>query len=226
MTTVAEEVNMIKACLFDLDGVLVDTAKYHFLAWKRLAEELNITFTEHDNERLKGVSRMRSLDIILEIGNVTLEEGQKLTLADKKNEWYKEYIMKMDESEILSGVANFLSYLKEKKVRIALGSASKNSPIILERTGLAGYFDEIVDGNDVTTAKPDPEVFLLGAERLGVKPEDCIVFEDAQAGIEAAKAAGMRVVAVGLESQLIGGDLYVTDMQKDFDRLISFITEA
>lgn len=217
---------MIKGCLFDLDGVLVDTAKYHFLAWQRLAEELNITFTHEDNERLKGVSRMRSLDIILEIGQVTLEESQKITLADKKNEWYKEYITKMDESEILSGVAEFLTHIKAQGIKIALGSASKNSPIILERTGLAKYFDVIVDGNDVSTAKPDPEVFLLGAERLGLKPEECIVFEDAQAGIEAAKAGGMRVVAVGTEELLKGGDFYIKDMAKEFERLNTFIMEA
>lgn len=217
---------MIKGCLFDLDGVLVDTAKYHFLAWKRLAEELNITFTHDDNERLKGVSRMRSLDIILEIGQVTLEESQKITLADKKNEWYKEYIMKMDETEILSGVSEFLSHIKAQGMKIALGSASKNSPIILERTGLAKYFDAIVDGNDVKSAKPDPEVFLLGAERLGLKPEECIVFEDAQAGVEAAVAGGMKVVAVGTEELLKGADFYIQDMAKDFDRLNSFIAEV
>lgn len=216
---------MIKGCLFDLDGVLVDTAKYHFLAWKRLADELDIAFTHEDNERLKGVSRMRSLDIILEIGQVTLEESQKITLADKKNEWYKEYIMKMDESEILSGVSQFLEHIRNKGIKIALGSASKNSPIILERTGLAKYFDAIVDGNDVSSAKPDPEVFLLGAEKLGLKPEDCLVFEDAQAGIEAAKAGGMKVVAVGTEELLKGGDLYIQDMAKDFDRLNTFIME-
>lgn len=217
---------MIKGCLFDLDGVLVDTAKYHFLAWQRLAEELGITFTHEDNERLKGVSRMRSLDIILEIGQVTLDESQKITLADKKNEWYKEYIMKMDESEILSGVAEFLAHLKAQGVKIALGSASKNSPIILERTGLAKFFDAIVDGNDVSAAKPDPEVFLLGAKRLGLNPDECIVFEDAQAGIEAAQAGGMKVVAVGTEELLKGGDLYIQDMAKDFDRLNTFISEA
>lgn len=217
---------MIKGCLFDLDGVLVDTAKYHFLAWERLAQTLGITFTHEDNERLKGVSRMRSLDIILEIGQVTLDESQKITLADKKNEWYKEYIMKMDESEILSGVSEFLSHIKTLGIKVALGSASKNSPIILERTGLYKYFDAIVDGNDVSSAKPDPEVFLLGAERLGLKPEECIVFEDAQAGIEAAIAGGMKVVAVGSEALLKGGNLYIQDMAKDFERLNQFLMEA
>lgn len=226
MITVAEEAHMIKGYIFDLDGVLVDTAKYHFLAWKQLAQTLNIDFTLEDNERLKGVSRMRSLDIILEIGQVTLEEGQKITLADQKNEWYKEYIMKMDETEILTGVSAFLTHIKAKGMKIALGSASKNSPIILERTGLSQFFDAIVDGNDVTTAKPDPEVFLLGAQRLGLPPEHCVVFEDAQAGIEAAKAAGMKVIAVGSEENLKGGDLYIENMEKDFERLEAYLMEV
>ncbi len=217
---------MVKGCLFDLDGVLVDTAKYHFLAWQRLAKEIGITFTHTDNERLKGVSRMRSLDIILEIGQVTLEESQKITLADKKNEWYKEYIMEMDETEVLSGVTEFLSHIRTLGIKTALGSASKNAPLILERTGLTPYFDAIVDGNEVATAKPDPEVFLLGASRLGLKPEECIVFEDAQAGIEAAIAGGMKVVAVGSETMLRGGHLYIQDMAEDFERLIQFLTEA
>lgn len=217
---------MIKGCLFDLDGVLVDTAKYHYLAWKRLAEEIGITFTEEDNERLKGVSRMRSLDIILEIGQVTLEESQKITLADKKNEWYKEYIMKMDEAEVLSGVSEFLRHIRQLGMKTALGSASKNAPVILERTGLSQYFDAIVDGNDVSSAKPDPEVFLLGATRLGLKPENCLVFEDAQAGIEAGIAGGMKVVAVGSEAVLKGGSLYIENMTKDFERLIQFLMEA
>ncbi len=217
---------MIKGCLFDLDGVLVDTAKYHYLAWKRLAEEIGITFTEEDNERLKGVSRMRSLDIILEIGQVTLDESQKITLADKKNEWYKEYVMKMDETEVLSGVSEFLKHIRQLGIKTALGSASKNAPMIMERTGLSQYFDAIVDGNDVSSAKPDPEVFLLGASRLGLSPEVCIVFEDAQAGIEAGIAGGMKVVAVGSERNLKGGSLYIQNMEKDFERLIQFLMEA
>lgn len=217
---------MIKGCLFDLDGVLVDTAKYHFLAWQRLAKELGITFTEEDNERLKGVSRMRSLDIILEIGQVTLEESQKITLADKKNEWYKEYVMQMDQSEVLSGVIEFLQHIRGLDIKTALGSASKNAPMILERTGLSPYFDAIVDGNHVSSAKPDPEVFLLGAEKLGLNPEDCIVFEDAQAGIEAGLAGGMKVIAVGSKETLRGANYYIQDMAKDFEGLIQFLMEA
>ncbi len=189
---------MIKACLFDLDGVLVDTAKYHYLAWKRLAEELGFYFSVHDNERLKGISRMASLDILLEVGNVADKSAkEKLEMADKKNGWYLDYITKMTPEEILPGVQDFLHDLKSRGVKIALGSASKNAGIILDRVGIAPLFDVVVDGNKVANAKPDPEVFLLGARGLDIPPSGCVVFEDAAAGIEAAIRAGMRSVGVG-----------------------------
>lgn len=187
----------LQLAIFDLDGVIVDTAKYHFLAWKRLADELGIHFTEHDNERLKGVSRMRSLEIILEIGGKQKTAAEKQELANRKNTWYVEYIMQMDASEILPGVLPFLQELKDNNIKIALGSASKNAPTILNRLGIAAFFDAIVDGNLVTKAKPDPEVFTLGAELLGIAPEAAVVFEDAQAGIEAALRAGMKAIGVG-----------------------------
>ncbi|MCT4672915.1 MAG: beta-phosphoglucomutase [Prolixibacteraceae bacterium] len=187
----------IKACLFDLDGVIVDTAKYHYIAWKELANELGFDFTEEDNERLKGVSRMRSLDILLEIGNKTLTEEEKLQYAEKKNTNYVSYIKKMQEDEILPGVKKFLTDLRNNGIKIALGSASKNAPLILNQIGLTSYFDEIVDGNSVSNAKPDPEVFTKGASLLGVEPKDCVVFEDAVAGIEAAIAGGMYSIGVG-----------------------------
>lgn len=187
----------IKACLFDLDGVIVDTAKYHYIAWKELANELGFDFTEEDNERLKGVSRMRSLDILLEIGNKTLTEEEKLQYAEKKNTNYVSYIQKMQEDEILPGVKKFLTDLRNNGIKIALGSASKNAPLILNQIGLTSYFDEIVDGNSVANAKPDPEVFTKGASLLGVDPKDCVVFEDAVAGIEAAIAGGMYSIGVG-----------------------------
>lgn len=187
----------IKACLFDLDGVIVDTAKYHYIAWKELANELGFDFTEEDNERLKGVSRMRSLDILLEIGNKTLTEEEKLQYAEKKNTNYVSYIKKMQEDEILPGVKKFLTDLRNNGIKIALGSASKNAPLILNQIGLTSYFDEIVDGNSVANAKPDPEVFTKGASLLGVEPKDCVVFEDAVAGIEAAIAGGMYSIGVG-----------------------------
>jgi beta-phosphoglucomutase len=187
----------IKACLFDLDGVLVDTAKYHFLAWKRLADELGFDFTEQDNERLKGVSRMASLDILLAVGNVQLDEETKITLAEKKNNWYVEYISKMDDSEILPGSLAFLQDLKQHGIKIALGSASKNAMTILNNANLVPYFDAIIDGTKTSNAKPDPEVFILGAEAVQVAPEHCVVFEDAEAGIEAAVRAGMRSIGIG-----------------------------
>ena len=187
----------LQLAIFDLDGVICDTAKYHYLAWKRLAQELGFDFTEKDNERLKGVSRMRSLEILLEVGGLEKTEEEKAKLAEKKNTWYVEYILQMDSSELLPGVLDFLEELKENEVKLALGSASKNARTILQRLGITPLFDAIVDGNLVTKAKPDPEVFTLGAELLGIPPENAVVFEDAQAGIEAALAAGMKVIGVG-----------------------------
>ncbi|MBZ4646651.1 MAG: pgmB [Clostridia bacterium] len=205
----------LKAAIFDLDGVIVDTAKYHFLAWKRLSEELGINFTIEDNERLKGVSRMRSLEIILEIGGIDLSEDVKAQLAEKKNEWYKEYINQMNESEILRGAREFILKLRERGIKTALGSASKNAKTILEKVGLSELFDVIVDGNVVSKAKPDPEVFIKAAEQLGIAPESCAVFEDAQAGIQAAKAAGMAAVGIGTKEVL-----------KDADYIIAGLYEA
>lgn len=189
--------NRIKGAIFDLDGVIVDTAKYHYLAWKWLAEQRGIPFTEHDNERLKGVSRMRSLDIILEIGGLTLTDEEKEEMATRKNELYLEYIRRMDASEILPGAREYILALRDKGVRIALGSASKNAAFILERVGIGDLFDAVIDGTKVSKAKPDPEVFLVASDSLGLKPEECAVFEDAEAGVQAAKAAGIYVVGIG-----------------------------
>ena len=186
-----------RAAIFDLDGVIVDTAKYHYLAWKRLANELGFDFTERDNERLKGVSRMRSLEILLEIGGLDLDEEEKSALAEKKNGWYVEYIREMDESELLPGARECLIRLREKGVKTALGSASKNTPTIINGLNIVDLFDAVVDGNKTSKAKPDPEVFLLGAQELGVDPADCVVFEDAEAGLQAARAAGMYAIGVG-----------------------------
>ena len=186
-----------KAFIFDLDGVIVDTAKYHYLAWRELAIQLGFDFTMEQNERLKGVSRVRSLEILLDLGKVHLEEDQKSKYLIEKNEQYLQYIAKMDHSEILPGIDDLLHYLKLNKVPFSLGSASKNARLILETLDLIDLFDAIVDGNDVSTAKPDPEVFLIAAQKLGVQPEDCIVIEDAQAGIEAANKAGMIIIGIG-----------------------------
>ena len=187
----------IKACIFDLDGVIVDTAKYHYLAWKRLADDLNIHFTEKDNERLKGVSRMASLNIILEIGNMKLDDAKKEEYASLKNRWYVDYINLMTPEEILPGVIEFIRELKNVNIRIALGSASTNTSLILERVNLKNLFDAIADGNNVSKAKPDPEIFLKAAEMVGVNPENCVVFEDAASGVEAALNAGMKCVGIG-----------------------------
>jgi beta-phosphoglucomutase len=187
----------ITACLFDLDGVLVDTARYHYLAWKKLADELGIEFTLEHNELLKGVSRMDSLDIILNLGKLQRSQEQKNELAEQKNSVYLDYIMQMEEDEILPGVKDFLSDLRQKKIGVALGSASKNAPLILERLKIGDLFDAVIDGTKVSKAKPDPEVFLQGAEALSAKPGECIVFEDAIAGIDAACNAGMMSVGVG-----------------------------
>lgn len=210
----------IKACLFDLDGVLVDTAKYHFLAWKRLAEELGFVFTEQDNERLKGVSRMASLDILLAVGHIQLDDETKQALAEKKNNWYVDYISHMDETEILPGALSFLQELKVNRILVALGSASKNAMTILINTKMVPYFDAIIDGTKTASAKPDPEVFLLGASELGVSPAECVVFEDAAAGIEAANRAGMRSIGVGTAAVLGSADDVISSLQEmSFSRL-------
>lgn len=198
----------IQAALFDLDGVLVDTAKYHYLAWKRLAQELGFFFSKKQNERLKGVSRMRSLEILLEEGNLSGEFSQEemLDMASRKNAWYVEYIENLKRSELFPGARECLTYLRGRGIRTALGSASKNSGLILERLEITDLFDAIVDGNMVSRAKPDPEVFERGAQLLQVPYESCVVFEDSQAGLEAGRAAGMYTVAIGTSENLAGYD--------------------
>jgi len=186
-----------RACIFDLDGVLVDTARFHYLAWKRLADQLGIHFSEEDNERLKGVSRMDSLEIILEIGKLDLSNELKNEYASLKNEWYVNYISRMTPDEILPGSREFLQELRAAGIRTAIGSASRNTPMILERVGILNLFDAVADGNNVRKAKPDPEVFNKAAELLGINPAECIVFEDAIAGIQAALNAGMFCIGVG-----------------------------
>jgi len=191
-----------KAFIFDLDGVIVDTAKYHFLAWQKIASQLGIEFTPEHNEHLKGVSRVRSLDIILELGKIIASQEDKNKWLLQKNEDYLSYLVDMDQSEILEGVLPILQFLKQNNHLIALGSASKNARPILEKTGIIHYFDAIVDGNDVTNAKPDPEVFLQAARLLNVNPENAIVFEDSVAGIQAANIAKMISIGIGEESIL------------------------
>jgi beta-phosphoglucomutase len=186
-----------KAFIFDLDGVIVDTAKFHYLAWKELANELGFEFTEEQNEDLKGVSRVASLEILLNIGKVQLSNERKEELLKEKNEQYLGYIAKMGQDEILPGIKKILQYLKENEIPFSLGSASKNARLILRILGLYDLFDAIVDGNDVSSAKPDPEVFLIAAKKLNKDPHDCIVIEDAQAGIQAANNARMMSIGIG-----------------------------
>ncbi|NRB60254.1 MAG: beta-phosphoglucomutase [Winogradskyella sp.] len=204
-----------KGFIFDLDGVIVDTAKYHFLAWKNLANSIGIDFTHEQNEQLKGVSRIKSLEKILAWGNKTISDTEFQQLMHDKNEDYLQYINKMDASEILPDVSRVLDFLIEGNQAIALGSASKNARPILEKVDLLSKFEEIVDGNDVTKAKPDPEVFLIGAKLLNINPEDCIVFEDSVAGIEAANVANM--ISIGIGSKNVLG--HANHVFKDFTEI-------
>jgi len=215
---------MIKALIFDLDGVIVDTAKYHYIAWKELADSLGFEFTKEHNERLKGVSRVRSLEILLEIGNLTFDDEAKQRFAINKNERYVEYVMKMTTDEILPGVIDFIEEARSKGLKIALGSASKNAMTILKQTNIVDYFDAVVDGTNVSIAKPDPEVFLKGAEALNVKPEECLVFEDAEAGVEAAIRGNMLCVGIG-SPETLGNANYVMPGFKDmsYEKLIEII---
>lgn len=204
-----------KGFIFDLDGVIVDTAKYHFLAWKNLANSLGIDFTKEQNEQLKGVSRINSLEKILNWGNKTVSADEFQKLLVQKNEEYLEYITKMDESEILPDTEKILDFLIQNNQGIALGSASKNAVPILEKINLLSKFECIVDGNSVIKGKPNPEVFLKAADGLQVPPTDCIVFEDSIAGIQAANAADMISIGIGEQTVLHEAD-YVF---KDFTEL-------
>ena len=200
-----------KGFIFDLDGVIVDTAKYHFLAWKKLANSIGIDFSEEQNEQLKGVSRKASLEKILAWGNVTLTEAEFNDLMAKKNEDYLGYIDNMNEDEILVDVPKILNFILGKDQRVALGSASKNAKSILEKVHLLDKFEAIVDGNEVSKAKPDPEVFSIAARQIGMHPEECIVFEDSLAGIQAANAINMCSIGIGDPSVLKEADFVFKD---------------
>jgi beta-phosphoglucomutase len=201
---------LIKACIFDLDGVIVDTAHYHFLAWKRLADELGIPFTHEDNERLKGVSRMKSLEIILELGGLTLSDHTKEVMANKKNSWFVDYVDRMMPEEIFPGVKQLISNLKSNGVKVGLASSSKNAKTVIQLLRIQQDFDAVVDGTMVVHSKPDPEIFLLTAYKLGVDPKNCVVFEDAEAGVEAALAAGMKCIGVGSPDLLNAADRVIS----------------
>lgn len=203
----------IKAFLFDLDGVIVDTAIYHYQAWKRLANELGFDISEEFNEQLKGVSRTESLDLILAHGGLTISDEKKTELATQKNEWYLELVSRMTSDDILPGVATFFAQVRKAGLLTALGSVSKNAPLILERIGMTDAFDAIIDGTKISKGKPDPEVFAKGAAELGVRPAECVVFEDAVAGVEAGKRGGMFVVGIGSPEVLIQADLIAPSLE-------------
>lgn len=192
----------MKGAIFDLDGVLVDTAKYHFQAWQRLAHSLGIEFSEDDNEALKGVSRLESLERILDKGKIEKSVEEKEKLMQLKNQWYLDLVVEMTSGEALPGAIAFLEDCKSKGIKIALGSSSKNAPLILNKLNIGHLFDAVVDGNVVNLSKPNPTVFLTAAKNIGLSPEDCIVFEDAIAGVQAAKTGGFYCVGIGTKENL------------------------
>jgi len=205
---------MNKGFIFDLDGVIVDTAKYHYLAWRQMANELGFDFSETENEQLKGVSRTKSLDILLGIGGVSKSDSEKEKLATQKNEVYLELIEKLDSDELLPGTKQFILDAKDEVIKIALGSASKNAAHILKKLGISNLFDARIDGTMVSEAKPNPEVFVKAANLIGLDPQNCLVFEDAQAGIDAAKNAGMKCVGIGDKNVLKGADIVVAGLDQ------------
>ena len=198
---------MIKGFLFDLDGVIVDTAVFHFQAWRRLAQKLGGDFTEEQNEQLKGVSRVDSLKKIIEWTGATVSDEEFQTLMVEKNEWYLELVQGLGPQDALPGALNFLQTAYDQGIKIALGSASKNAPMILEKLGITPLFTAIIDGNNVVNGKPHPEVFLKGAEALGLEPSECVVFEDSIAGVQAAKTGGMSSVGIG-DAETLQADIH------------------
>jgi len=216
---------MIKGVIFDLDGVLVATDKLHYLAWKRLAHELGITnFTEQDNIRQRGISRMASLQVVLEKSNLHYTAQERFIFAEKKNQYYVESLATLTKDVILPNVTETIALLREKKVQIAVGSVSKNAPAILQRTGLLPLIDKVSCGLDITRSKPDPQVFLIAAEKLALKQEYCLVVEDSDAGIQAAKAAGMKSLALGPAKENSSADYHaisLADFSIDWNKIIS-----
>ena len=210
----------MKAIIFDLDGVLCFTDKYHYQAWKALADELDIYFDEKINDRLRGVSRMASLEIILEKSDKQYTQEEKIQFTEKKNALYRQLLQNMRPEDVTEEVRQTLQELKRKGYRMAIGSSSKNTQFIIRQIDIASYFDAVADGNDITYSKPDPEVFLKAAAKLGIPPEECVVVEDADAGIKAAKAGNMLAFA-------IGGDAQYSDIKdvnlKDFADLLHYL---
>jgi beta-phosphoglucomutase len=212
-----------EGCIFDLDGVIVDTAKFHYLAWKSLANSLNIDFNEHDNEALKGVSRKESLNHILQMGGLEMADDVKLQLAESKNKIYIDLISNLDQSALLPGVTKLLGELQKAGIKISLGSASKNAIPVLESTGIMKFFDFIADGNSTEKSKPDPEVFFIAAKGLNLHPEECIVFEDSVKGLEAAEKGGFKKVGIGDPAMLSTADFVIPDLaHTNIDSLDNF----
>ncbi len=203
-----------KAVIFDLDGVIVCTDECHYMGWKKLADEEGIYFDRQINVRQRGVSRMESLEVLLEKAEKTYTPEQKLEMAERKNNYYKEFIKDLTPADILPGVLDFCAYIRQQGGKIAIGSSSKNTPAILKGIGLDTYFDAVADGNQITHSKPDPEVFLLAAKLTGTAPADCLVVEDADAGIEAALAAGMDALGVGAASANAKATYTAEDLSK------------
>jgi beta-phosphoglucomutase len=202
----------LKAVLFDLDGVIVDTAKYHYIAWKQLADKLGIYFDEEINERLKGVSRMASLEIILERSSKTYTEEEKEALATEKNDQYVSMVKRITPAEILPGVTDFLQELKDAGIKSAVCSASKSAGMIIDLLDLNDFFDAVLGGADVSRPKPDPEIFTLARDKFGLTSDECLVVEDAYAGIEAAKNAGMKALGIGDKTILTNAVVVYRDM--------------
>lgn len=211
----------ISAIIFDLDGVIVSTDEYHYQAWKDISDQEKIYFDREINERLRGVSRMESLDIILSHSDKSYSENEKQLLAQRKNDIYCELLNKLSPNDILPGVLNLLLSLKARDIKIAIGSSSKNTPFILKQIGLTSNFDAIADGNSIKNSKPDPEVFLLAAKMLGIPPVECAVIEDAQAGIDAAIAAEMKAVGIGSAANCLNADMKLSDLTNiNIDQLL------
>ena len=208
----------LNAVIFDLDGVICFTDEYHYLAWKEMADGMGIYFDREINNRLRGVSRMASLEIILErYEGPALSEEEKVALATQKNEIYRTLLAQMSPADLSGAVKRTLDALRSKGLKLAIGSSSKNTPFILERIGLSDYFDAISDGNNITHSKPDPEVFLKAAEYLGLEPQYCLVVEDAVAGAEAGHAGGFSVACVGDAAQAGAGDFNLSDIRQLLD---------
>ena len=210
----------MKAVIFDLDGVIVHTDLYHYQAWKRLADRLGLSFDERVNNRLRGVSRIESLEIVLENSPFSALSGaEKTALASEKNETYKQLLRAMTPADLSAEVGDALRKLRERGLRMAIGSSSRNARLILEKIGLENFFDAVSDGNNITKSKPDPEVFLKAAEYLAVLPGDCVVVEDADAGVEAARRAGMKAVAIGDAVRYGNGDWNIGSFRELLDIL-------